>query len=105
MQSILSLIAISSLGLTATLPALADDAHHKAHAATTAGVVRKVDKDQGKITIQHGELENLGMPAMTMVFRDKGAEMLDGMKAGDNVRFTGDKVNGAFTVTRIEAAK
>jgi Cu(I)/Ag(I) efflux system periplasmic protein CusF len=31
--------------------------------------------------------------------------MLDKVKTGDKVRFTADKINGAFTVTTIEAAK
>ena len=30
--------------------------------AMTAGLVKKVDKDVGKVTIRHGPLENLGMP-------------------------------------------
>ncbi len=33
------------------------------------GEVKKIDKDAGKITLRHGELKNLNMPAMTMVFR------------------------------------
>ena len=35
------------------------------------GEVKKVNKDTGKLTIKHGELKNLGMPPMTMVFRVK----------------------------------
>jgi Cu(I)/Ag(I) efflux system protein CusF len=115
MQRILSLIAMVFLALAAPLAARGDDAHHKmdataagapaADAATTAGVVKKVDKDQGKITIQHGPLENLGMPAMTMVFRVKEPEMLDKVTAGDKIQFVADKIDGAFTVTKIEAAK
>jgi Cu/Ag efflux protein CusF len=34
--------------------------------------VRKVDKDAKKITIKHGSLGNLDMPAMTMVFQVRG---------------------------------
>jgi len=64
-------------------------------AAMTAGEVRKVDKDARKITIQHGPLENLGMPAMTMVFQ---------VKAGDKVKFRAEKLGGAFTVIRMEHA-
>ena len=30
------------------------------------GEVKNVDKDAGKVTIKHGPLENLGMPAMTI---------------------------------------
>jgi Cu/Ag efflux protein CusF len=42
------------------------------------------------------------MPAMTMVFQVKDPAMLDQVKAGDKIKFAADKVNGAYTVTRIE---
>jgi len=66
--------------------------------------VRKVDKDAAKITLKHGEIKNLEMPAMTMVFQVKDKAMLDKVKAGDKVRFAADKVGGAFTITQIEPA-
>ena len=76
----------------------------KAAAATTLtdGEIRKVDRDAKKLTIRHGPLENLNMPAMTMVFQVKDPSMLDGVKTGDKVRFAADKVGGAYTVTHIE---
>ena len=64
--------------------------------AMTDAEVRKVDKDAAKITLKHGELKNLEMPAMTMVFQVKDKSMLDQVKAGDKVRFAADKVGGAF---------
>jgi len=67
--------------------------------------VRKVDKDAGKITLKHGEIKNLDMPAMSMVFQVKDKALLDKVKAGDKVSFTADKVNGAYTVMSIEPAK
>jgi Cu/Ag efflux protein CusF len=69
------------------------------------GEVKKVDKDAGKITIRHGELKNLGMPAMTMVFRVKDPAMLDQVKAGDKVKFISEKVGGAFTLVQLENVK
>lgn len=69
------------------------------------GEVRKVDKDAGKITLKHGPIPNLEMPAMTMVFRVKDPTMLDKVKDGDKVRFAADKVGGAYTVTAIETMK
>ena len=46
-------------------------AHHApaasaAAAATSDGEVRKVDKEQGKVTLRHGPIANLDMPGMTM---------------------------------------
>ncbi len=69
------------------------------------GEVRKVDPEAKKITIKHGELKNLDMPAMTMVFQVKDPAMVEQVKAGDKVRFRADKVNGAFTVMEIEVVK
>jgi Cu/Ag efflux protein CusF len=73
--------------------------------AMTSGVVKKVDKDLGKVTISHGPIENLGMPKMTMVFRVKDPAMLDRLKEGDKILFVAEKVDGAFTVMSFESAK
>ncbi|THF64302.1 copper-binding protein [Pseudothauera rhizosphaerae] len=70
--------------------------------ARSAGTVRKVDAAAGKLTIQHGPLENLGMPPMTMVFVAADPALLDGVKSGDKVRFVAEKVGGTFTVTVLE---
>jgi Cu(I)/Ag(I) efflux system protein CusF len=69
------------------------------------GVVKKVDKSAGKVTLSHGPLSNLSMPAMTMVFRVKDASWLGQMKAGDKIRFMADNVNGAVTIVHFEPAK
>lgn len=103
------------LAMTLALPAtaaIAEDAHHRpgavvaqANAALTDGEIRKVDKDAKKITIRHGPIRNLDMPAMTMVFQVKDPAMLGQVKAGDKVKFAAESVGGAFTVTKIEAAR
>lgn len=71
----------------------------------TEGEVRKVDKEAGKVTLKHGEIKNLDMPGMTMVFQVKDPALLEKVKAGDQVNFTADKVNGAYTVLSIEPRK
>jgi Cu(I)/Ag(I) efflux system protein CusF len=68
------------------------------------GEVRKVDVEQQKITLRHGEIANLDMSPMTMVFRVQAPAMLQKVKPGDKVRFTADKVDGALTVMTIEPA-
>lgn len=72
--------------------------------AMTLGEVKKIDKEAGKITLKHGPIQNLDMPAMTMVFRVKDQAMLDGLKIGDKVRFMAEKSNGAIVVTMVEPA-
>ncbi|OUM00442.1 copper-binding protein [Variovorax sp. JS1663] len=76
-----------------------------ASAELADGEVRKVDKDNKKLTLKHGPLKNLDMPGMTMVFQVKDDAMLDKVQAGDKVRFQADKIDGKFTVTKIEAAR
>ena len=105
----------AAIGLAMSYAAYANTHHQNADAQSsgavasavglTEGEVRKVDKDTGKVTIKHGPLENLGMPAMTMVFQVKDPAMLDQVKAGDKINFISEKVGGQFTVTRVEAAK
>lgn len=69
------------------------------------GEVRKVDKEQGKVTLRHGPIQSLEMPGMTMVFKVADPKMLDKVKEGDKVRFTADRVGGAITVTHIEPVR
>ncbi len=70
-----------------------------------AGQVTKVDEPAGKITIKHGPIKKFDMDGMTMVFRAGDPAMLTAVKAGDKVRFVPDRINGQFTVTKIEKAK
>jgi Cu/Ag efflux protein CusF len=76
----------------------------QAEQAMTDGEVRKIDKDAKKITLKHGEIKNLAMPSMTMVFQVKDPALLDSVKSGDKVRFRAENLDGALVVTRIEAA-
>ena len=74
-------------------------------AAMTAGEVRKVDKDNQKITLKHAEIQSLGMPGMTMIFRVKDASMLDKVQVGSKVLFAAESTGGAITVTALDLAK
>lgn len=71
-------------------------------APATEGEVRKVDKSAGKITLKHGEIKNLDMPPMTMVFTARDPALLDKVKAGDKVVFNAEKDGGQYVVTAIE---
>lgn len=110
-------VLAAALGLFAfaATPVLAQSGHmHHDHAAAPAagqgmgmseGVVKKVDKAAGKLTIAHGPLENLGMPGMTMAFPVKNTAQLDAVKVGDKIRLRAEQQNGSIVVTAIEAAK
>lgn len=97
MTHILTRLAASAaaLALVATV-AVAQDAK---------GKVTKVDEAQGKLSIDHGPIKKYDMDAMTMIFKAADPAMLKAVKPGDNVTFNLDKVNGQFTVTKIDKAK
>ena len=104
-------VLLSQLAIS---PAWASGDHHGKPAAATSAAdtssmvdaeVRKVDKDAKKITLKHGEIKNLEMPAMTMVFQVKDTALLDKVKVGDKVKFKAEKVTSGFAVTEIEMAK
>lgn len=92
----------------------ANPADHSGHHAAGAqagqqflseGEVRKVDAQQGKVTLRHGPLSNLDMPSMTMVFAVMDKNLLNGLKEGDKVRFNADKKDGGFVVTALEVVR
>jgi Cu(I)/Ag(I) efflux system protein CusF len=114
MKAVLGVLAVSGALLAVPLAAQtsADHASHhpdpKAPAAATPmsdGEVRNVDKSAGKVTIKHGPLQNLDMPAMTMVFRVKDPAILDQLKEGDKIKFMADKVDGTLIVTEMQVSK
>lgn len=104
----LSLVAASGLiGLAQaqTAAPAAPGAMQMPAGAMTDGEVRKVDKENKKITLKHGEIKNLEMPGMTMVFGVKDPAMLDMVKPGDKVMFKAEKSGGALIVTEIQPVK
>ena len=99
---------IASLATPAVAQATSHSTLHesaRAQTALTSGEVRKVDKDAKKLTIRHEPILNLDMPAMTMVFQVRDLTVLDRVKPGDKVKFSADKVDGAYTVTNLEVTK
>ena len=87
-----------ALLIAAALPAMAQQLAN--------GEIRKVDKKAGTLTIKHGPIQAIDMPAMTMVFQVKEAAMLDRVKAGDKVKFQAEmRSGGKVTVTQIEPVK
>ncbi len=73
--------------------------------AMTEGEVRKVDKDNGKITIKHGVIKNMDMPPMTMVFTVSDKALLNGVNAGDKILFNAKNEKGQMLVTDIKQQK
>jgi Cu/Ag efflux protein CusF len=109
MNALSKLAFAIALAAAASVTAAQNGAHggHVAPATAelTDGEVTKIDKEAGKITLRHGELKNLHMPAMTMVFGVKDPAMLSQVKAGDKVKFAADRVNGALTIVQLKMAQ
>lgn len=93
---------------TAPMPATsaaASAASAPASASTLSdGEIRKINLDAGKLTLRHGELKNLNMPPMTMVFVVKDKTLLNELKVGDKIRFHVIMEAGQMVITRIEPA-
>jgi len=73
--------------------------------AMAEGEVRKVDRAAGKITLRHGPIASLDMPAMTMVYGVNDRSALDHLSVGDKVKFAAEKTGAGYTVTQIERAQ
>ena len=99
-MNIRKLIFISVFALTAAAGAAI------AQGDMVDGQVTKVDASAGKITIKHGPLKKFDMDeGMTMVFRAADPAIFKAVKAGDKVKFVPERINGQFTVTKIEKVK
>jgi Cu/Ag efflux protein CusF len=68
----------------------------------TRGDVRRIDKENKKITIRHDEIRDLNMPPMTMVFQVRDAALLDRVRIGDKVRFRAVEEGGTLVITDME---
>lgn len=103
LAALLTSVVLPSYAQTQANPASAQVA--SSLVTMTDGEIRKIDKEANKITIKHGEIKNLDMPAMTMVFQVKDSTLLDKVKGGDKVKFVAEKSGGAIVVTDIQLGK
>jgi len=92
-QSWIATTASLVMGLALSVSALAQPVD---------GEVKKIDADAGKITLKHGEIKNLDLPAMQMAFRVANPAWLKSVQVGDKVTFSAEKVGGQFTITTLE---
>lgn len=108
-------LAAAVCALSLSVPVQAHE--HASHADTAApgaspaaavqadGEVRKLDPAAGKMTLRHGPIASLDMPAMTMAFRVPEPRFFEGLAVGDKVRFSTRRIDGAYTITAIERVK
>ena len=102
---------ILPLLLALALPAHAQHDHGAARPAAAQaapladGTVKKIDKSAGEVVIQHGQLDSIGMPPMTMAFGVADKAWLNKLKAGDRIRFAAEMKGGNAVVSRYEMAR
>jgi len=87
-----------SSGTAASVPASASQQ------ALSDGVVNAVDPGAATLTIEHGMLANIGMPAMTMTYKVADPAMLLHVKTGDHIKFRVENVQGTLTVVALKHA-
>ena len=68
---------------------------------TSEGHVKKIDIESGTLTIKHGEIKNLDMPSMTMVFKSKNLDMLNKIKINDKITFKAKMIKGKLYAEEI----
>jgi Cu/Ag efflux protein CusF len=78
---------------------------HDGHLPLADGVIKKIEPVASRVTIAHGQIANLEMPPMTMMFKAKDPAMLKSWKAGDKIRFRAAEIKGVLSVVRVEAVK
>ena len=98
-------LVVSAHVVTAQTPPAPKLEASKTSADMADGEVRKIDKENKKITLKHGPIKSLDMPGMTMVFQVKNAALLDTVKAGDKIKFKAEQAGSAIMVTDIVPAK
>lgn len=108
-------LAVSSAGLAVVPIASAADHSHAGHGAAQAaptaatefadGQIKRVNKSAAKLTIKHGEIKNLQMPPMTMVFGVADKALLEGLNDGDQVKFKVKQDGSNYVVTEIKKAQ
>lgn len=70
----------------------------------STGVVKNIDRDQGKVKIEHGPIERMGMPGMTMVFKVADPAVLESISQDQSVDFNVENTSGGFVITSIAPA-
>ena len=104
-------LALLSFGLIIATPAAQAQSTTTPAAAANASAlplvdaeVRRVDPASGKVTLKHGDIPNLDMTGMTMVFVARQPSELAGLKVGDKVRFRAELIKGVYTAVDIVPA-
>jgi Cu/Ag efflux protein CusF len=67
--------------------------------------VRRIDVEQGRLTLRHGDMPHLDMPPMTMVFAVADRSWLHGLQIGEAVQVQIERRDGAFVVIALRTSR
>ncbi len=62
----------------------------------TRTTITRWDARTLKVTLRHGDIKNLGMPPMSVVFRVQDTSVVGTLKPGDKVQFRAEQVDGCL---------
>ena len=68
---------------------------------TGTGLIQRLDKEQGEVTIKHGPIQRLDMPAMTMSFPVTDKAMLSNLQPLQKVDFELSYDGKDYLITKI----
>ena len=66
------------------------------------GVIQQINREKGVVTIKHGPLQGIIMPAMTISFLVKDKAMLLNLQPQQIVNFELTRENGTYVITDIK---
>ena len=73
-----------------------------AQAQWANGEIRRIDAQNLRLTIKHGEIKALDMPPMTMVFYVKDPVLLQGLAVQDTIEFQASLEGVKYYLTEVK---
>lgn len=95
-------LVLSSLTWAQAVPTTTPSTTPSAAPEMADAEVRKIDREANKVTLKHGPIKNLDMPAMTMVFQVRDPALFDKIAVGDKIRILVEQQRGAYVLTGLE---
>ena len=90
------------MGAMKSMPGMAPkSAAAPAGPVTGTGVVRSVDKANGKVRLTHDPIESMGWPKLTLFFRLKDHALADRVTDGDSVEFSLERSATGYVISDL----
>ena len=72
-----------------------------ANAEWVQGEIRRLDRENARLTIRHNEIKSMDMPPMTMVFYVKDVSLLNGIQVNETIEFQATVDGKKYIVTGL----